>query len=140
MSHPLMVLKFGSSVLRTEADLPGAVHEIYKWLRKGHRVAAVVSALGETTDRLLAQTLNFGDSQNEEAAAALIATGEHTCGALLGLALDRAGVPCRVLDSAALGLRAEGQLLDSTPVAFDSLELDRAFGKTPVVSVRGCLG
>ena len=34
----LIVLKFGSSVLRSENDLPTAVHEIYRWWRDGYQV------------------------------------------------------------------------------------------------------
>jgi hypothetical protein len=40
----IVVLKFGSSVLKCRADLPAAVHEIYRWYREGTRVIAVVSA------------------------------------------------------------------------------------------------
>ena len=45
----IIVLKFGSSVLRSESDLPTAVHEIYRWWREGFQVVAVVSAFGNTT-------------------------------------------------------------------------------------------
>ncbi|MDB6084044.1 MAG: Aspartate kinase homoserine dehydrogenase [Gammaproteobacteria bacterium] len=43
----IVVLKFGSYVLRLVADLPAAVHEIYRWYRDGARILAVVSAIGE---------------------------------------------------------------------------------------------
>jgi homoserine dehydrogenase len=52
---PVVVLKFGSSVLRSVAELPSAVHEIYRWYRDGFRVLAVVSAIGRATEELLAQ-------------------------------------------------------------------------------------
>ncbi len=48
----IIVLKFGSSVLRNEDDLPTAVHEIYRWWRDGYHVVAVVSAFGDTTNEL----------------------------------------------------------------------------------------
>jgi len=51
--NKIRVLKFGSSVLRSEADLPSAVHEIYCHWRAGAQVIAVVSALGDTTDQLM---------------------------------------------------------------------------------------
>ncbi len=64
---PLIVLKFGGSVLRDEASLGGAVHEIYRWRRDGWRVVAVVSALAGRTDELLAhagqQRLGLGVEQ-----------------------------------------------------------------------------
>src|SRR5579862_7439549 len=49
----VIVLKFGSSVLRMAQDLPNAVHEIYRWVRDGYRVIAVVSAIGNTTEVLI---------------------------------------------------------------------------------------
>ncbi len=53
MSRKVIVLKFGSSVLHSRAELPRAVHEIYRWIRRQYRVVAVVSAFAGETDRLL---------------------------------------------------------------------------------------
>ena len=41
MNPSIVVLKFGSSVLQTEADLPQAIDEIYREWRAGRRVIAV---------------------------------------------------------------------------------------------------
>src|SRR5574341_1471552 len=49
----VIILKFGSSVLRSEGDLPNAVHEMYRYWREGAQVIAVVSAFGDTTDQLM---------------------------------------------------------------------------------------
>ena len=46
----LCVLKFGSSVLGTEADYPAVALEIYRHVRDGEKVVAVVSALAGETD------------------------------------------------------------------------------------------
>lgn len=63
IERPLSVLKFGSSVLGCEEDLSIAVTEIYRELRKGHRVVAVVSAFAGATDRLLEKVeRHFGGS------------------------------------------------------------------------------
>jgi homoserine dehydrogenase len=50
----LCVLKFGSSVLEREEDYPKVVHEIYRHVRDGEKVVAVVSALAGETDALAA--------------------------------------------------------------------------------------
>jgi homoserine dehydrogenase len=114
-NRPLIVLKFGSSVLRSEADLPAAVHEIYRWIRNGHRVIAVVSAIGNSTEKLLAKAHTFGAAANDPAVATLLATGEATSTALLSLVLDRAGIPAVILDEVRLGLRTQGPVLNSEP-------------------------
>jgi hypothetical protein len=56
MHEKIIVLKFGSSVLRSHADLPSIVHEIYRWYRDGARVIAVVSAIGDATEQLIRQS------------------------------------------------------------------------------------
>jgi aspartokinase len=55
--HLLTVLKFGSSVLRTENEMGFLVKEIRRWSSERSRVIAVVSAIGKTTDRLMNQAV-----------------------------------------------------------------------------------
>src|SRR5262249_55279421 len=140
MRSPLTVLKFGSSVLRDDSDLPGAVHEIYRWVRGGHRVIAVVSAMGNATDQLLARAQQFGAGAGDSALAALLATGEATSTALLSLALARAAVPSVALDEVRLGLCPRGPVLDSEPCALDTRGMLRALEESPVVVAPGFVG
>jgi homoserine dehydrogenase len=137
---PLTVLKFGSSVLRSEADLPAAVHEIYRWIRNGHRVISVVSAIGDSTEELLSKAHTFGTGVSDQAVAALLATGEATSAALLSLALDRAGVPAVILDEVRLGLRTRGPVLNSEPCGIDVSAVERALDDFSVVVVPGFVG
>ena len=138
--YPLTVLKFGSSVLRSDSDFSRVVHEIYRWVRAGHHVIVVVSAIHNTTDKLLARAQSFGAGADERAIAALLATGEATSVALLSLALARAGVPAVALDEVCLGLRTRGPILDSEPCAFDPNAALRALEQVPVVVVPGFIG
>ncbi|MFO0860505.1 MAG: homoserine dehydrogenase [Phycisphaerales bacterium] len=136
----VVVLKFGSSVLPCEESLSLAVHEVYRYLRKGQKVIAVVSAMGPATDRLLAHARTYGDSCDAGAIAALAATGEAQTQALLALALDRAGIPANALDPGALGLRTSGPLLDSRPESLDVAAIRRALEDRPVLVVPGFIG
>lgn len=135
-----VVMKFGGSVLRDERDLPRAVHEIYRVWRNGARVVAVVSALGDTTDRLLEQAARVADDPEPRALATLLATGELTSAALLALALDRAGVPHEVFDAAQVGLRTAGERLEAQPVSVDLGPIERAHARGAVVVLPGFIG
>lgn len=139
-SLPIIVLKFGGSVLTREHDLANAVHEIYRWNRDGFRVVAVVSALGKTTDKLLAQGHHYGAVPEPGALASLVATGEATSAALLGLALDRAGIPAAVLDAPRINLRTRGQVLDSEPVSVDAAVIRGELQDRAAVVVPGFVG
>jgi homoserine dehydrogenase len=140
VSEKIIVLKFGSSVLPADADLPNAVHEIYRWVRTGYRVIAVVSAIGDVTDSLIAQARAVSSTSEPFATAELLATGERACAALLGVALDRAGLPARVLNPREIGLTVSGPPLDSELVSADVERLHRLLGQYPVLVVPGFFG
>lgn len=135
----IIVLKFGSSVLRSEADLPSAVHEIYRHWREGAQVIAVVSAFGDTTDQLTRRAERVCVTPDRSALATLLATGEAASSALLGLALNRSGISSRVLDPVQAGLRTVGSELDADPIAVDTARL-LAESRHAVVVLPGFVG
>jgi len=134
------VLKFGGSVLRREDDLNNAVHEIYRWIRLGRRVVAVVSAFEGTTDALLTRARGITEHGNEDAAAMLLATGEFTTASLLSFALTRAGVHSKVLGPHALDLRTRGSGGDADPASIHHAALAGALDRFPVVVIPGFVG
>ena len=134
MEPTTTVLKFGGSVLRTEADLPRVVHEIYCRWRSGEQVLVVVSAFGGTTDRLLARSRQFGDEPHQHATAALVLTGETTSAALLTLSLDRSGIPAKLLSPYQLELLTEGDdPLNAEPISANFARLKNELADAVVV-------
>src|SRR5260370_36902600 len=109
----LTVLKFGSSILRSENDIGLLVEEIHRWSSEKSRVIAVVSAIGKTTDRLMNQAVGYGENFNQEGVATLASTGELVSAALMTLALGKAGIAATILDPARLGLLATVPLLNA---------------------------
>ena len=135
----IIVLKFGSSVLRNEDDLPAAVHEIYRWWRDGFQVVAVVSAFGNTTDELTRRAHSVCEQPNDELVAALLATGEAASSALLGLSLNRSGIPATVLDAEQAGLSTDGPVLDSNLTSINAPNVHGAL-RNGVVVLPGFVG
>jgi hypothetical protein len=134
----VVVLKFGSSVLRTRADMPNAVHEVYRWYREGHRVVGVVSAIRETTNELLSAAQEMNSNPDPYALAELLATGERESTALLGIALDRVGIRARVVDPREIGLLAIGSVVDSEPENVNRSKLMRFLAESSVLGHRRC--
>ncbi|HXQ00095.1 MAG TPA: hypothetical protein VN845_08525 [Solirubrobacteraceae bacterium] len=136
----IIVLKFGSSVLRTVHDLPNAVHEIYRWVREGQRVIAVVSAIGDKTEQLIQASQIMTGTPEPYATAELLSTGERTCAALLAIALDRAGVPARVVTPREIGFEVSGPPLDGEPTGLDVALLGGLLHSAPVLILPGFFG
>src|SRR6476659_2915643 len=126
MTANISVFKFGSSVLRSERDLPVAVREVALALSRGDRVLAVVSAFGNATDRLLRRARRHAETPAPDALASLLATGEAVSAALLGIALGRAGIRAVVFDPAQIRLSAVGDPLDARPCGVDARRIDDA--------------
>ena len=117
---PLSVLKFGSSVLAEEGDYPAVALEIYRHVRDGEKVIAVVSALAGETDRLLNQAERVGGADMDALTARLARVGELHSAALMALASCRMGMRACTLDPNEMGLAAKGEPLDSNLCALDA--------------------
>jgi homoserine dehydrogenase len=133
----LTVVKFGSSVLRREEDLPVVVEEISRWLGSEQYVLVVVSAFGNTTEELFKRARAYGEPTSEEAVAQLVATGEAAAAALLGLALARAGIEAKLLGPEQIRLIAEGAPLDARLCGVNAERIWSAFAQSEVVVVPG---
>lgn len=137
---PVCVLKFGSSVLETDADYQAAAQEVFRHVRRGEKVIAVVSALAGQTDALLAQGERVGGHGAEPHPgflARLARVGELQSAALMGLALARVGLRTRVMDPDEMGLMAEGEPLDSNLASVDRDALHSALSLNEVLVVPG---
>jgi len=136
---PLRVLKFGSSVLQSVADLPRIAGEIYRQHRAGRRMVVIVSALAGETDELLGLAKLAGGGQ-AEGVAELVSLGEEKAAALLRIACGRLGLDALVCRPEYLGIRTSGELLEAVPGQVHSAELRRLTSIHDLVILPGFVG
>ena len=132
-----VVLKFGSSVLRTSGDLPAVASEIYRHVRDGRKVVAVVSAFAGETDALIAEAAAAGAGVLSRHAPRLISLGEERSAALLAITCETIGLDARILGARAISLRAGGPVNDAEPVGVDADGLRDELARRDVVIVPG---
>lgn len=136
----IIVLKFGSSVLRSDPTLAIAVSEIYRHIRRGRKVFAVVSALHGATERLIESARSKFEDPDPACLARLLATGESASASLLGMALEQSGIQALVLDPAQAGFLVSGPSLDADPEDLDTRKIRRLLKTQPVVVFPGFFG
>ncbi len=136
----IVVLKFGSSVLRAPSDYRTAALEVRRQVRGGLRVVAVASAAGRATDELLATARGLCPHPPPAALAPLLATGERASAALLAIALEAAGLPAALLDPVEAGLVAGGNPLDAEPRWLDVVLIRRVLAARAVAVLPGFFG
>jgi aspartate kinase len=106
----VLVLKFGGTSLGSPARVRRAARRVAAHVRRGRRVAVVVSAAGHATDRIvrLLAALSPGGRPDPREADRALATGEDLSAALFAAALAGLGVPARSLRGGEAGVWAEG--------------------------------
>ncbi|HEY3814297.1 MAG TPA: homoserine dehydrogenase [Caulobacteraceae bacterium] len=133
----IAVLKFGSSVLKSPEDIPEVVSEIYRHVRRGEKVIAVVSAFLGRTDALLGQARALGGARDNKHLPRYVVQGEEQAAALTAIGCDRVGLDVRALGVRELGIVAEGPCEEAIPVRFEASELEAALAAHEVVVVPG---
>lgn len=136
---PLRVLKFGSSVLRTAADLPRVAGEIYRQRRAGKRMIVIVSALAGETDELFALAREAGGG-DPEGVADLVSLGEEKTAALLRIACARLGLDARIVRPEELGIHTTGAPLDADPASINLPALSRLASRHDLLIMPGFVG
>jgi aspartate kinase len=109
-SSKLLVQKYGGSSVGSLERIAAVVARIARDRAAGRDVVAVVSAMGDTTDDLLAlaSSVTGGALPNAREQDALLATGEIQSAALLAMALIARGTDAISLSGAQAGISADG--------------------------------
>jgi len=87
----LVVQKFGGSSVGSPDRLMAVARRLIAAKERGDRVVAVVSAMGDVTDELLAKARAISADPPEREMDMLLATGEQVTIALLAMAIDTLG-------------------------------------------------
>ena len=109
----LIVQKFGGSSLADLDRLRRAAAIALRARRAGHRVAVVVSAMGDSTDELLARAREILPEPSPRELDALLNTGEQRSAALFALTVQSLGGEARSFTGWQAGIVTEGPFGDS---------------------------
>ncbi len=87
----IVVQKYGGSSVADLERIGRVADKVLETQRAGHRVVVVVSAMGKTTDGLLAQARQVDPEPPRRELDMLVSTGERVSMALLSIAIQRRG-------------------------------------------------
>ncbi|HXV06370.1 MAG TPA: aspartate kinase [Solirubrobacterales bacterium] len=87
----IVVMKFGGTSVAGPEEIKRAARRIVAAREAGHRVVAVLSARGKTTDELVAQALEISERPDSREMDMLLSTGERISCALCAMAIHDMG-------------------------------------------------
>src|SRR5262252_3632281 len=88
----IVVQKYGGSSVADVPKLERVAERVVRTAREGKRVCVVVSAMGRTTDELLALARQVTESPPRRELDMLLSTGERITMALLAMAIEKRGL------------------------------------------------
>ncbi len=100
-------MKFGGSSVGTIERMQRVARRIADYMEAGHRVAVVVSAMGDTTDDLIDQSKQLNPNPPAREMDMLLTTGEQMSVALLSMAIHQLGREAVSLTGWQAGFRTE---------------------------------
>ncbi|HET9781164.1 MAG TPA: aspartate kinase [Candidatus Dormibacteraeota bacterium] len=105
MSPGLVVQKYGGTSVGSAARIRRVSRRIANTVNRGEQVVAVVSAMGHTTDRLIALAESINPEPPARELDMLVANGETITAPLVAMCLQGMGVPAVSLSGAQAGVR-----------------------------------
>jgi aspartate kinase len=102
----LIVQKYGGSSVADAEKIAGVARRVAE-SAAGNRLVVVVSAMGKTTDGLVALAAQLTPTPDPREMDMLLATGEQVTIALLAMALQRLGLKARSFTGPQAGLRTD---------------------------------
>src|SRR3972149_5894711 len=136
----LIVQKYGGTSLPTPGRLRAAAGRIAARKAGGDDIVAVVSAMGDTTDQLIALAGQITEHPDDRELAVLLSTGEIVSSTLVTMALHAAGVDAVSLTGAQAGLRTDAVHRRARIVAIEPERVRRELAQGRVVIVAGFQG
>ncbi|MBI2885388.1 MAG: aspartate kinase [Candidatus Omnitrophica bacterium] len=140
MPRSLIVQKYGGSSVANPERIKRVAQRVVETKRRNHDVVVVVSALGDTTDELLALAEQISQNPPERELDMLMATGEQVSVALLAMAIEELGERAISFTGAQVGILTDGAHTKAKLIDIRAGRIREELTKGRVVIVAGFQG
>jgi aspartate kinase len=133
---PIVVQKYGGSSVADIDRLQQVAQRVVDTVAQGHRVVVVISAMGKTTDALLAQAQEVAPEPNRRELDMLLTAGERMAASLLAMAIIARGRQAISFTGSQCGIltnhrHSDARIIEVRPYRVQD-ELDR--GKVVIIA------
>ncbi|MFH2145910.1 MAG: aspartate kinase [Candidatus Omnitrophota bacterium] len=138
--NKIVVQKYGGSSVADPERIKKVADRVVKTKRRGYKVVVVVSALGDTTDRLIELASQVNDNPSERELDMLVSTGEQVSVALLAMAIHKYGAEAISFTGAQVGIITDASYTQARIININTKRIEEELKKGKVVIVAGFQG
>src|SRR6056297_50687 len=136
----IRVQKYGGSSLADDQKIRAVAKKIQTSLKEGYRLVVVVSANGDTTNRLINQAKEINPNPHNREMDMLVSTGEQISASLLTMALHAIEITALSVNAYQLGIETDQVYSEAKIRKIDKDRLYRYLKKYEVLVVTGFQG
>jgi aspartate kinase len=136
----LIVQKYGGSSVGDAERIRNVARRVARRHLQGDRLVVVVSAMGDTTDELIALAREMSDAPSEREMDVLLSTGEIVSSTLLAMALRQIGVDALSFTGAQAGIYTDSVYGKARILKIDPSRVEEALARQQVAIVAGFQG
>lgn len=136
----LIVQKYGGATLSTPEKVKKVARRIESYIREGHRVVAIVSAMGKTTNELLSLANQVSSQPSLRELDMLLTTGERISMSLVSMALNDLGIPAISYTGSQAGVLTNDSHVNALITDVKAFRVAEAIAEGKVVVLAGFQG
>lgn len=138
--NKLIVQKYGGTSVANPEFIKSVAKRVVATRKKGHKVVVIVSALGDTTDNLIALSKQITDSPSDREYDMLVSTGEQVSVALLAMAIHKLGVEAISFTGAQVGIITDSSYTKARIIDINTKRIETELRKGTIIIVAGFQG
>ncbi|MCI8940709.1 MAG: aspartate kinase [Dorea sp.] len=136
----LIVKKFGGSSVADKERIFNVANRCIEDYKAGHDVVVVLSAMGDTTDELIALAQTVNESPKKRELDMLLATGEQVSASLMAMAMQSMDVPAVSLNAFQVQMHSTSRYGNARFKRIDTDRLRHELDSRKIVIVTGFQG
>ena len=136
----LVVKKFGGTSVGSKDRILNVARRCIEEHQKGNDVVVVLSAMGKTTDELLAKAKDINPRASKREMDMLLTVGEQTSVSLMAMAMDALGVPAISLNAFQIGMKTTSAYGNARLKNIDTERIRHDLESRKIVIVTGFQG
>lgn len=136
----LIVQKFGGSSLSSPEKIKAVAKKVVQTYKKQNKVVVVVSAMGDTTDKLLEWVEKISPSPPPREVDMLLSTGEQISAAFMAIAINSFGVPAVSFNASQIGIITDAAFTHARIKKVKAEKIKKELDSGKVVIVTGFQG
>jgi len=136
----LIVKKFGGTSVANKERIYNVARRCIEDYKKGHSVVVVLSAMGDTTDDLLALANDINPNANKRELDMLLTTGEQVSVSLMAMAMHTMDVPAVSLNAFQVGMNCTSRYGNARFKRIDTDRINHELDSRKIVIVTGFQG